>query len=307
MITARRDQEDFLKRFLSALALLGLLASCGGGSSSPSTPTVVATPRPAPTPTPSPSARDGLTEQAVAAEVTPPAPAVGAPLQARASGYLVREQPWDGSPILLWPGEDAYVRELVYDWDFQDGSHRIVRWDHAFKITLDGDLADDPAVLAKTREVIGEVARTTGLTPTIGPGGEVLVKVDPSILEGEDAVAYTDYKTYRGPTITGVEVVFFSRQEISGGTGSQYRNTLLHEMGHVLGLGHSPSDHDVMTPGVGYGTRVSDYQDGESGCLRMMYQRRKPGNIFPDRESSLGLASNLTPGPRRIVDRFPGR
>jgi len=207
-----------------------------------------------------------------------------------APGYLRREQRFDGTPIFLWPSEESYVRELVYDWEFSDGSRRLVRWTQPFTVSLDGDLAADPAVVAKAEEVLAEITRITGLPITLAPGGGCLIVLNPAILE-EGAIAQASV-TFRGAAITSARVEFATRQEISGGAGSDYRNTLLHEMGHVMGLGHSPSDRDVMTPGEGPGTKEGQYQVPEATCLHMMYAHRQAGNFAPDRDPALGAATS---------------
>jgi hypothetical protein len=107
---------------------------------------------------------------------------------------------------------------------------------------------------------------------------------------------------YRGPTIVSARVAFKTRQEISGGRRSEYRNTLLHEMGHVMGLGHSPSDHDVMRPQTGSGSKEAHFQEGEATCLRMMYLHRKAGNLPPDRDVALGAAAAAVTRTVVIVD-----
>ena len=289
-------------RLVIAVAGLILLAACGGGGRSTTTgPTSVATPVPTPSaPTSStPSAIDGITGAAVAAVFTPPTPSRSAAVQAQATGYLVREQAFEGTPIALWPGTFDYVDKLVYDWELSDGSFRLLRWERPFVVTLDGDLATDAQVVAKMREVIAEIARVTGFTLTIGPGGPVVVRIDPTV-EDEDAVAVTEIRL-RGSAVTAADVRFATRQEISAIGRTDYRNTLLHEMGHVMGVSHSPSTRDVMTPGAGPGTRVSEYQPDEATCLTMMYFHRRAGNLPPDRDPGAG-ARSTTEWRIRIVD-----
>jgi hypothetical protein len=272
---------------LAVVLVASVLPSCGGGGNRTTGSTSVTTP-PTTTlaPVAAPTAIDGITGAAVAATFSPAAPARSATVQATASGYLVREQPFEGTAIALWPSALPYVDELVYDWEFSDGSFRMVRWDRPFIVTLDGDLATDSQVVAKTREVLTEIGRVTGMQLTIGAGGPVLIRIDPSVSD-DDAVASAEVE-FRGATAQGAEVRFVTRQEITGGPGSRYRNTLLHEMGHVMGLGHSPSPNDVMTPGAGPGTRVAEYQPDEATCLGMMYRHRRPGNFLPDRDPALG-------------------
>ena len=228
----------------------------------------------------------------MAADIAPPSPAIGTKVTVQAPGYLRREQRFDGAPIFLWPSDENYVRTLVYDWEFGDGSHRMVRWPQPFMVSLDGDLAEDPAVVAKAQEVVAEITRITGLPITIGPGGACLILINPSILE-HDAIAQASM-TFHGATVTGARVEFATRHEIAGGAGSDYRNTLLHEMGHVMGLNHSPSNRDVMTPAEGPGTKEGQYQPDEATCLHMMYVHRKAGNFFPDRDPALGAATSET-------------
>src|SRR5688572_22117417 len=101
-------------RAAGALGLVVALAGCGGSPSSPT---------PAPTPTPAPVLvpviRDGLSNQLVAAQVTPPAPASGQRMAVTATGYLPREQLFERAEIFLWPGEADYIREVAY-WEFTD-------------------------------------------------------------------------------------------------------------------------------------------------------------------------------------------
>jgi hypothetical protein len=272
------------------VALAVMLGGCGGGSSSPTTPT---TPAPSATPTPAvnlnPSVRDGLGNQVVAAaRMTPPNPGFGDRISVTADGYMVREQLFERADIFLWPGAPDYIRELAY-WEFDDDSLRLIRWSSGFTLTLEGELADDPGLVRKTEEVAAEASRHIGFPVLVGRGGSVTIGVEPE-LENEDAVAEARLDT-RGAGIVGARIVFRRRAEISGGPQARYTNTLLHEVGHVIGLSHSPDDRDVMTPGEGPGTRFAVYQPGEAGCLRMIYVHRRAGNRFPDRDPALGAAS----------------
>ena len=174
-------------------------------------------------------------------------------------------------------------------WEFTDGSFRLVRWNAGFTVTLEGELASDPVLVRKAQEVAAEASRHIGYPISVGSGGTVTISVDPT-LDDENAVAQADLRT-TGAVITGAVITFRRRAEIAGGTQAVYANTLLHEMGHVIGLGHSPDDKDVMTPGEGRGTREATYQPGEAGCLRMIYAHRRAGNRFPDRDPALGAAS----------------
>jgi len=272
------------------VALLAVLAAaCGGGGSNPAAPTTPApTPSPSSGPAPAPRALDGLTGGPVAASFVPAAPRIGERVAATAPGFLDREQLFERAEIFLWPGELEYVHDTAY-WEFTDGSFRLIRWNTGFTITLEGELGSDPVLVRKAQEVAAEASRHIGYPISVGPGGTVTVTVDPT-LDDQDAVAEAELRT-AGAVITGATIRFRRRAEIAGGTQAVYSNTFLHELGHVIGLGHSPDDKDVMTPAEGRGTLEATYQPGEAGCLRMIYAHRRAGNIFPDRDPALGGAA----------------
>lgn len=243
--------------------------------------------------------RDGTTEQPVAAQLDPPSPRIGSRVSVTATGFLTREQLFEAADIFLWPGESSYVHDVAYT-EFTDGTFRTIRWTAPFTITLDGDIASDPAILAKASEVAAEVSRHVGFSVNVGAGGAVTIGVDESLAD-KDAVGQATV-SYRGAAIVGARVVFWRRFEIAGGSQATYSNTFLHEMGHVIGLGHSPRVTDVMTPADGPGTRQGAFQPGEAASLHMSYAHRRPGNYFPDRDPALSAASTAIPRFTVIVD-----
>lgn len=290
-----------MRRALLLIVVAGPLILNGGcgGSSSPSNPTPQPTATPVP-PAESPAVIDGWSEQPVTAEASPPMVGLGQGVVVRAPGYLAREQRYDFEPIALWPAEPAYVRELVYDWEFTDGQLRLIRWDQPFTLTLEGTLSNDGEVRTRARQVLDEIRRRTGLQVDIGPGGEVVIDIDPSVAD-EQAVAIARLR-FRASTITGGTISFVDRQEIVGGRGAAYGNTFLHEMGHIIGLAHSPRPSDVMTPAGGRGTTVDAYQRDEAIALHMMYFHRAAGNQPPDKDPQLVAASGATPRRTVIID-----
>ena len=286
------------KALLLAVAGPLLLMPACGGSSSPSAPSTA--PLPAPTPTPvavgeAPAAINGWNEAPLDAESTPPTVSSGDRVLVSAPGHLPREQVYRGEPIALWPADEDYVRELVYDWELGDGSFAMVRWTGPFTVTLEGDLAGDTAIVAKAEEVLFEMSRWTGFTISLGPDGACTITLDPTVAD-TDSVAEARVSLL-GATITDATVAFAHRREIAG-PDADFSNTLLHEMGHVIGLSHSPDPRDVMTPGGGPGTFFNAYQDNEAVALHMMYAHRSPGNRPPDTDPELAASAGAT---RRVI------
>jgi len=281
-----------------AVAAPLLLGPACGGSSSPSTPSPTPTPTPANQPQ-APAAIDGWSEALLQAVATPAIVSSGDRVAVTASGYLAREQLFSGAPIALWPANPSYVRELVYDWELGDGSMAMVRWTGPFTVTLEADLAADAAIVARAEEVVREISRWTGFAISLGPGGAVDIILDPTF-EDEGAVAEARV-TLVGARITAATVAFAHQRELAGGPNADFSNTLLHEMGHVIGLAHSPDPSDVMTPGAGPGTFFQEYQHNETIALHLMYIHRSPGNRHPD--TDVGLAAAARAGSRVVVIR----
>jgi hypothetical protein len=97
-------------------------------------------------------------------------------------------------------------------------------------------------------------------------------------------------------------VEFIDREEILGRAWARYQNTFLHEMGHIIGLAHSPDVGDVMTPAEGRGTTFDEYQRNEAIALHLIYVHREAGNRPPDRAPELGAAAAGSPRYTVIID-----
>jgi hypothetical protein len=280
--------------WILAPAMLSFVG-CGGGSSPAAPPPVAATPAPTPTPVPTPVALDGLShEMVVEATITPTTPGLRDAVSVRAPGFLVREQPYDGGPIYLWKVEEDYVNALVYPLTFTDGSFRMIRWAGGFTLTLEQGLDENETVMRKTQEVVAEVRRHTGLPITIGPNGAVRVVID-SAIRTNDSLVGQAIRSFQGATIVGGTMKFASVQDLLGTNRADYTNVYLHEMGHVMGLGHSPLTREIMTAGGGARITLGEFQPREALALHMMYQHRLAGNFAPDRDGALGRQSTARP------------
>jgi hypothetical protein len=272
-------------------AVLGLLllaaASCGGG---PSSPTLARPAPPGAAAAPAPSFLDGWTEQALGAAITPAAPHLGAPVRVEAAGYLVREMLFDGRPLVLWPETAAYVQPFVYGESTP--GRRLTRWDHGFALTATADLLANPRVRPILEDAVEEASRVTGLPIAVASAGPVLLAVDAAdayLAANPDVVAYTQ-RTSSANAIGGARVVFRDLKYVLGAGNRVRTNTVLHEMGHVLGLGHSPDPGDVMHV-EGRRTDARTFSERETLTLKMMYRWRRAGNTFPDRAPELGTAA----------------
>jgi hypothetical protein len=240
--------------------------------------------------------RNGETGATVAGAVATPAQVVpGAPVAVTAAGFLRRQQLFVGAaPIFLWPQEEPYVRAIVY----AGGEFGLVRWSGGFRVKAWPGTEDKIAI------VIAEATRVSGLpiTMTTGPA-EVEIVFDPAEPALADNNLAVTFRTYSGLTITRSRVVFRALGEFLGNSRQHggRTNTALHEMGHVLGLSHSISYHDVMSNENDRNPTLT-YGSGEELALRMMYTRRAAGNAFPDRASGVPTTTALRTPPSVIVD-----
>jgi hypothetical protein len=256
--------------------------ACGG--SSPSGPSTV------PTPPPAPTFRDGWTEQSVPAAIAPAAPAIGAQVTVLAPGYLPREAAFDGSPFYLWPQEEGYVRQIAYSV-----TGRLLRWEApGFGVTM---LADDPDGVAALEDARAEIAAAAGLAVARAEGATVTIVVNPA--DPEFAAAQVNAVTrlrLRGYAVVGAEITFRAAEAISGAAPFRRGNLLLHELGHVIGLGHVADPDAVMQ--TFSNSRDRRFSAREQVTLRMMYRWRRPGNAPPDRDPSVAGAAA---GTRTVV------
>src|SRR2546429_471401 len=85
--------------------------------------------------------------------------------------------------------------------------------------------------------------KSARLEVTVAAGGDVILSVapdDPGFAAYPDARALT-YLDLIDNTIVGGRTVFQTRADITGESPAPLFNVVLHEVGHVLGLGASPS------------------------------------------------------------------
>jgi hypothetical protein len=270
-----------LKKFIPTVALL--MAGCGVTGSS-------GTPTPTPTPTKSGalSVRDGATGAEVTAVANPAAPAINATVHIEAAGFLPRDAVFTGDPVYLWPGTLDYVQTMVY---IPELGERLSRWTATgFTIGL-GSLADDAVVRTVVADAAAEGSRATGLTIAVDAKGDITMGIapdDPGFAQFPDARALT-YLQLIDSTIVQSRTVFKTREDITGESPAPLYNVVLHELGHVLGLGVSSKPDDVMGSDDRT-TQARVFSPDERLVLKMMYAYRQPGNTAPDRDPGASTA-----------------
>ncbi len=236
---------------------------------------------------------NGLSEAAVSgATLEPSSPRTGERVTVRATGYFDRVClfPSDGR-LVLWPLpqaggrlQDYEVRNLVYAADVSE--RRLRRWapGTAFTITLSSTLAANFAVLDRVDEARGEIQRVTGMGVQVGSGGNIVMSVDPAAVGSDWARTFLDLS---GDTIRSARIVFRSAELAASFSDTNDAdtglNTLLHEVGHALGLSDSNFAYDVMYQSWdSTNPNPRTFSDRELTAFHMMYQHRSAGNSYPD-------------------------
>lgn len=244
-----------MRRTIGLLLLLPL-AGCGGGGST------------------SPSASVSVVDGATGASVT--GAAVGArpgdTVTVDRTGYLRRDTivPRD-NVIHLWPNtvDETYVRTLVYSESAL--RNRLVRWPST-TITVPRDLPAD--VVELVRPWVNLVpSDSPAVTIVIDPSNPAFASLPPDIV-GLTLSQVADADAH----ILSSQILFKSEAD--------RRSTLAHELGHVLGLGHSAHVQDLMFPSTARTSLV--FSADERVLLTMMYTHRRPGQIAPDNDQALG-------------------
>jgi hypothetical protein len=220
-----------------------------------------------------------------------------------------------GGRFTMWPIESPtgmtqfFTAQVVYTWNDAAGpTLSMGRWAAGISsvevIMLGPD--DNPEYREMTPHMVDMLRRGLSVVndalagrivygePTDGsdqPGnGRLRVRFNPDSPSCVDrTVAHVTYVEY--PALRNVFVTFCGIE-----TASRL-STVVHELGHSLGLRHSAGEYDVMYPYTS--TRVETFSARERLALSLMLQRG-PGNRFPDNDRSAGAANY---GPFDILCR----
>lgn len=180
-----------------------------------------------------------------------------------------------GSPP---PGDD-YLRFTA--WETPGGEHILLRW-QARKMPLKVHLPAPPAGMVDDSEAVLEAVRDgfTDWTDVVEPGVPSFAFVDdprvadiPVVWEaapdGDWYIAHCAMDVDYQPVRFGVSRILITT-EWQGATWSlqDLYETLLHEVGHALGLLHSPNRADIMFAGKADARALSER---DRATLRKLY------------------------------------
>jgi hypothetical protein len=290
-------------RRVAAAAMLGLLATCGGGGgTSPVTPNASPTPLagwPAGTVVELVSGESGASVQGqlTVAGTTVPAGAplpngepAGAAIEVSLPGFLPRRtavRP-DETRLVLWPDTPAfpgdYTKALVYT-DPTDGSvaplRRLPSWVRTVAVSPAADLQADDLGRDALRQAVDSInAALAGsrITYALGAAGDfsVPVRADPAAPSCTGGARRATTWIWLG---AAGEI---ERAEIVVCAVDYARNvgTLTHELGHTFGLRHSLDERDLMCGWYRPG-RSPAPTAREALAMALLLQRR-PGTTWPD-------------------------
>jgi hypothetical protein len=304
------------------LALACVLAGCGGSGPSSSTP-------PAPTPTPPVTAEfvngldhaqavsgltvtvDGVAVGTTGADGRTPSPVrTGARIQTSGrSDYINRDTLFASRapqlPLWYLTGRwtRAYFQKLVYDYSGGDAADTT--WDYlwcpvpgAHTVSVSDEIRDDPEALRCVNVAISEANRAEHGYLALrwadpGAKGDYHFEIDPA--DPQIAGAYAIFRMTRNGQgyMAGGTIVIESLRS------AEIPTIAVHELGHGLGLQHSPYPGDVMNVARGRNMSVDRFSEGEEMAVVNIIQR-KPGNRFPDTDPSVAGAA-LAVSPPAIV------
>lgn len=159
------------------------------------------------------------------------------------------------SGVLFLNGEEVRIKKIPVQYGYE------------------GEVPD--AIRQGCEQAVKTLELATGFKIEASENPQVAIKMAPQPAKNrEDNVPAITYIEYEGPWITKARVVFFNDHTFAiepNNKEMDAESTCLHELGHAIGLGHSPDLRDVMGPQLVKGTKRRQFSRAELELIHNLY------------------------------------